>query len=110
MPDDQLFDITEAQNREVSGERGLHALLTHDTKADVGFLDHSNIIATITDACDNFTSALLDVNSNDSFLGRTTSADTNSLGLLRHIEEFLAQLLIRDDNTQRATINHQHMC
>ena len=109
MPDNKFLDVAEFGHREISSERSLHTFFADNTETYVSFLDHGNVVSSITNACNNFTSALFDLDRNDSFLSWTASTNTNSLGGLRDIKEFLTKLLIRNDNTQGGSINHQHM-
>lgn len=109
MPDDKLLDVAELGHGKIGSERSLHTFFAHDTKTDIGFLDHGDIITTVTNACDNLASALLDLDCNDSFLRWTASADADSFCRLGHIEEFLAKLLIGDNDAQCSAIDHQHV-
>ncbi len=79
MPDDKFLDVAEFGDGKIGSERGLHTFLSNNTETDIGFLDHGDIITTVTNACDNLASALLDLDSNDSFLRRTASTDTDRL-------------------------------
>ena len=49
MPEDELFDIRELVNREVSSERCLFSFFSNYAYAYICFLDHSHIIASVSD-------------------------------------------------------------
>ena len=74
MPDEQLRKMCELANREVGSERGLAPLLADDPKANVGGLNHTDVIATITNGTGALARMLSDKGSNVCFLCRRTSA------------------------------------
>lgn len=49
VPQDQPAKLLELVDGEVSGERGLHALLAHDSDADIRLKNHAHIVAAVTD-------------------------------------------------------------
>jgi hypothetical protein len=50
VPKEQIFEMAEFGERDIGGKCGLHALFPDYTDADVGGLDHADIIATVTNA------------------------------------------------------------
>ena len=49
VDEQQLGDVRELREREVSRERSLHALLAHDADAGARRLDHGHVVAAIAD-------------------------------------------------------------
>ena len=89
MPDDQLFDVAKLGDGEICGKRCLHAFFADDSKTNVCFLDHCDVVSTVTDAGDHFSSEVLDVDGDNSFLSWAATADTDCLSCLGHREELL---------------------
>lgn len=52
MPDEQPADVAELSNGEVSCQRSLFPLLSHDPHANVRRLNHADIVASITNGTD----------------------------------------------------------
>ena len=109
MPDDKLLDVAEPCHGEIGSQRCLHAFFSDDSEANVSFLDHGDVVSTITDASNDFACDFFDVDSNDSFLSRAASTDTDGFRSLCNVKELLAQLLVCYDHSQCGSIDHQHM-
>ena len=78
VPDEQLGEMVEVRDGEVSGERGLPPLFADDANADVGGLDHGDVVATVTNAGDAFVCMGADEEGDVSFLGWGTAAGDDS--------------------------------
>lgn len=109
MPNDELFDIAELCNGEVGSQRCLHAFFTDNSKSNVGLLDHSDVVSTITNARNHLSSEILDVDGNEGFLSWAATAHTNGLSCLRHSEELFTKTFVSDDKPKSGPIDHQHM-
>lgn len=72
-----MSQVFEFKYRKVRGKRGLHALFSHDTDANISHLYHGNIITTVTDTSNLFMGIELKLTCNYSLLCRTASAYTN---------------------------------
>lgn len=60
VPHEQLGEVEKLLDREVGREAGLPALLAHDAHADVGGLDHRDVVAAVADAAHALLGVLLD--------------------------------------------------
>lgn len=60
MPDEEFGDMVELGDAEISSKRRLTAFFSNNPNADVGGLDHGDVIAAIPDAGDAFLGVLAD--------------------------------------------------
>ncbi len=72
-----MSQVFEFKYRKVRGKRGLHALFSHDTDANISHLYHGYIISTVADTCNLFVGIELKLTGNYSLLCRAASAYTN---------------------------------
>ena len=70
MPDEQLSQMAELGDGEISRERGLSAFLSHNTNTHVCRLNHAHIVAPVTNAADPFSCVRPDQLGNLGFLHR----------------------------------------
>lgn len=89
MPKYKFFKMTELNQWEISSERSLHTFSSNNTKSNVSFLDHCDIIASVSYTCDILLCVKFNISSNKSLLGWTTSTNTNRFSLASNSEEFL---------------------
>lgn len=69
MPAKQLAEVAELENGEVGCQRGLFAFFADDANADVGSLDHADVVATVANAADALASVVADEAGDIGFLG-----------------------------------------
>ena len=69
VPDEQLGEMVELGDGEIGGEGGLPAFFSHNSNADVGGLDHGDVVATVTNAGDAFVRVGADEEGDVGFLG-----------------------------------------
>jgi hypothetical protein len=72
----------------------LHALFAGNADSNVSFLDHGNIVATVTYTSYSFFGIELDVSSDLSFLFGAASADTNRFGLCCYCEKSCPEIVL----------------
>ncbi len=87
MPQNQLLDITELIDREISSKRSLFSFLTHDPNTHICFQNHSNIISSISYTSNSFARVLDHTFSNVCFLGWRATADTDDWGFTGDFEK-----------------------
>jgi hypothetical protein len=78
VPDQKLGKVVELGDTEVCGERSLATFFAHNTNANVGSLDHGDVVATITNAADTLLGMLTDQVGNLGFLRRRATARNDS--------------------------------
>lgn len=74
VPNEEFRQVVEGGDAEVGGERGLAAFLADDADADVGGLDHGDVVAAVTDAGDAFLGVCADEGCDIGFLSRGAAA------------------------------------
>lgn len=74
VPDEELGQVVEGGDAEVGGEGGLAAFLADDADADVGGLDHGDVVAAVADAGDAFLGVGADEGRDVGFLGGGAAA------------------------------------
>lgn len=81
VPDEELRKVVEGGDAEVCGEGGLTTFLADDADADVGGLDHGDVVATVADAGDAFLGVCADEGCDIGFLcgGAAASDDSGEL-------------------------------
>jgi len=110
VPQDELGEVLELQDREISSKRGLLALFANDSQANISFLDHRNVVTAIANTSDTATlSNLLYFSSDNCFLLGSATADTHRLSLVGCLEKFIHELLLGTDSSESASINNHHL-
>jgi hypothetical protein len=74
----------------------------------MGFLDHGDIITTITDTRNSLTGKLSKELCDDCLLCWTTPANAYRLRVLGSLKELVLQIVIFYDATKCLAVNHQH--
>ena len=69
VPDEQFGQVVEMRDAEVGGEGGLAALFADDADADVGGLDHADVVAAVADGGHFLACVLADEEGDGGFLG-----------------------------------------
>ena len=69
VPHEQFGQVVEMRNAEVGGEGGLAALFADDADADVGGLDHADVVAAVADGGHFLACVLADEEGDGGFLG-----------------------------------------
>lgn len=77
----ESLKVTELKNREVGSERCLSTFFSHNSNSNISCLNHTHIIATITNSCSSFLWILFDEFHNFCFLSWRTSTAHNSRSL-----------------------------
>ncbi len=77
VPDEELRQVVEGGDAEVGGEGGLAAFLADDADADVGGLDHGDVVAAVADAGDAFLGVCADEGCDIGFLSGGAAAGDN---------------------------------
>ena len=78
VPDEQLGQMMELGDGEVGGERGLSTFFADNADADVGGLNHGNVVAAVANATDAFVGKFSDQVGYVGLLGRGTAAGYDS--------------------------------
>ena len=81
MPKDKSWKMFKFQNRKVRCKGCLLTLFPYNTHTNIGDLDHSYVISTISDSQNNFSGVFLYSISNDCFLSWRNSTTNYSRGL-----------------------------
>ena len=84
----------------------LSTFFTSNTNTDVSFLDHGNVISSITDGKSHDLKTVLDHRHDCSFLRRADTTAEHGLALLAEKQELLLHPLVEHES-KRLTINDQ---
>ena len=109
VPEEELLDVLEFHDREIGRKGCLLAFFANNTKADVCFHDHWDIVATVADACNSLASRLNNLLCDGSLLERTATAYTDGFGMLCNIEELVHEVGIRQNDVKGCAGNHKHV-
>ena len=74
VPDEEFGQVVEGGQGEVGGEGGLPAFFAEDADADVGGLDHGDVVAAVADGGDAFVGVRADEGCEGGFLGGGAAA------------------------------------
>ena len=74
VPDEEFGEVVEGGDGEVCGEGGLAAFFADDADADVGGLDHADVVAAVADGADAFVRMVPDEGRDVGFLGGAAAA------------------------------------
>lgn len=98
MPQDQMGQVLELDNRKVCSERRLHTFLADDSDTDISDLNHGDIISPVADTCNPLIGVLLNFLSDDRLLSRTAPADADRGRVFSNLEKgFLDFRVIKND-------------
>ena len=77
MPEHKSSQVLELIDGEIRGKRSLLAFFSNNTNANIRFQDHAHIITSVANSRSSFAGVLSDLLSDQGFLRRRASADTN---------------------------------
>lgn len=97
--------MLEFKNGKVWGQSSLFTFFSYNTDTNVSYLNHADIISTISNPKNNFSSVIFDTSCNDSFLRWWNSATDDSWGLCCSCIEEIREVGQRIG--KRYTINNQ---
>jgi hypothetical protein len=70
MPQNELTEVAELSQAKVRRKTCLHPFFSNNTNSNVSFLDHRDIVSSISDTSNSLASLYAQVLSYDSFLSR----------------------------------------
>lgn len=107
MPQDKFSKLAKFFQRKIRSKSSLQTFFTFDTNSNISFNDHSNIVSTITDACDSFSSSIMfKLLCHFGLLRGGASADTNTRSLNGDGEECIRSLLVVENHIQGFSIDY----
>ena len=97
------------QDGEVGCKRSLVSLLSYNTETHIGFLNHSDVIPTVSNTRHTLACHLLQRSSNQSFLSGTASTAADRVSLLCDHEEALEKVGVVLEHMKRHAVHNQHL-
>ena len=91
VPEEEFGEVRELVDREIGCQRSLLALLADNTNADVGCLNHRDIVAAVTDTANRLLCEGADEAGNVGFLCRRATASDDGRELSSEHDKFCAK-------------------